>query len=139
MNFAVFVGADFTGVVDRATQNVHDAAEGLGADRNGNAAARALDLHAALQTFRRAHGDGTNHAVAELLLDFEGEAGFGQGVALILFEDEGFVNLRHLTAGELDVHHGADNLNDLSDTHGISSVIDTCFVKTRRRHHRRFR
>ena len=87
--------------------------------------AGALDLHAALQAFRRAHGNGTHHAVAQLLLHFEGQALFSQGIAFILFKDESFVNLRHGITGELNVNHGANDLNDLSDTHGFSSVIDT--------------
>ena len=128
MDFATFFGADFTAIVDRAAEHVHDAAEGLGTDGHGDAAAGALDLHAALEAFRRAHGNGTDNAVAKLLLHFEGQATFGQGIAFILFEDESFVNLRHRVAGELNVHHSADNLNDLSDTHGYSSVIDTYSV-----------
>ena len=34
-------------------------------------------------------------------------------------KDEGVVNLRHFVAGEFNIHHSADYLNDLSDTHGL--------------------
>ena len=125
MNRANFFSADVAAVVDRATEHVHNAAQGLGTNRDGDFMAGALDLHAALQAFRRAHGNGTHHAVAQLLLHFEGQALFSQGIAFILFKDESFVNLRHGITGELNVNHGANDLNDLSDTHGFSSVIDT--------------
>ncbi|EJW89771.1 hypothetical protein EVA_22119 [gut metagenome] len=127
VNRTSFFRTNFTAVVNRTTKNVHNTAEGLGTNRYGDAATSSLDLHTTLQAFRRAHGNGTNHAVAQLLLYFEGQAGFGQGVAFIRFKDESFVNTRHGVAGELNVHHGADDLNDLSDTHGFSSVIDTFF------------
>ena len=56
---------------------------------------------------------------AQLLLHFESQACLGQGIGLVLFQDKCVVNLRHVVAGEFDIHHSADNLNDLSDTHGV--------------------
>jgi hypothetical protein len=74
------------------------------------------NLHAAAQTVGRTHGNGTHHAVTQLLLNFEGQAVFGQGVCHVL-ELQGVVNLGHRVARELDVHHGADALNDRTLTH----------------------
>ena len=66
-----------TGFVDRATEHVHDAAEGAVADRNRDRGAGGLDRHAAAQAVGRSHRDGADDAVAELLLDLEGQAGLG--------------------------------------------------------------
>ena len=95
------------------------AAERLVAHRNGNTRTGGLHFHAAAKTVRRAHGNGTDDAVTELLLHFKGQACLGQGIGLVLFKDEGVVNLRHFVAGEFNIHHSADYLNDLSDTHGL--------------------
>ena len=119
VNRTAFIFADGAAVIDRAAQHVHNTAESLVTDRNRNTCAGGLHFHAALQTVRRAHGNGTNHAVAQLLLHFESQACLGQGIGLVLFQDKCVVNLRHVVAGEFDIHHSADNLNDLSDTHGV--------------------
>ena len=139
VNFARFFCANFATVVNRTTEHIHNAAEGLRANWHGDTATSARNLHATLQAFRRAHGNGTNHAVAQLLLHFKCQAGFGQGIAFVFFQNESFVNLRHSIARELNVHHGANDLNDLSDTHGFSSVIEYLIqIKTQPRHHQRF-
>ena len=68
-------------------------------------------LHAALQAVGGAERDGAHHAVAELLLDLEGEPLLGQRVAAVL-EDQCIVDLRHRFARELDVDDRADGLDD---------------------------
>src|SRR5690606_40953930 len=72
----------------------------------------------------RTQRDGTHHAVAELLLDLEGQASFGEGVGSVL-ELQGVIHLGHRFARELDVHHGADALNDrtLTHRHILKSII----------------
>src|SRR5690606_3548172 len=57
----------------------------------------------------RAHRDGPHHAVAELLLDFEGQAG--------LVDPQSLVDLGHVLARELHVDHGADDLHDSTGAH----------------------
>src|SRR6185369_10624738 len=107
-----FVAVDRTGFVDRATEHVHDATEGTHTDRHGNRSTGVVDLHATTQTVGRTHGDGTNHAVTQLLLYFEGQAVFRHAVCFRSIELEGVVDLRHRVAREVDVHNGADALND---------------------------
>jgi hypothetical protein len=76
-----------------------------------------LDRHAAAQAVGGTEGDGAHDAVAELLLHFEGQSGFGvAGIGLV--EGQRFKYLGHGLAGELDVHHRADALNDVSVAHG---------------------
>jgi peptide chain release factor 1 len=62
--------ANGTGFINRLTEHVHDAAEGLLADRDHDGVAGGQHFHAAAQTIGRAHRDGANHPVAQLLLDF---------------------------------------------------------------------
>jgi hypothetical protein len=76
VNRAQLVGGDRAGFVDRATEHVHDAAQRAHADRHGNSGTGVVDLHAATQAVGRTHGDGTHHAVTQLLLNLEGQAVF---------------------------------------------------------------
>jgi hypothetical protein len=64
------------------------------------------DHHAAAQAVGRAQRNGAHDAVAELLLHFQRQR---RAVHL-----QGVVDLGHLVARELHVHHGADALNDLA-------------------------
>jgi hypothetical protein len=63
-------------------------------------------IDAAAQAVGRAQRDGAHHAVAQLLLHFQGERR--------AIELQGVVDLGHLVARELHVHHRADALNDLA-------------------------
>src|SRR5690606_1875288 len=62
------------------------------------------DGEAAAQPLARAHGDRAHDAVAELLLNLEGQ--------VAVLELERVVDLGDGLAGELDVHHRADDLDD---------------------------
>jgi peptide chain release factor 1 len=118
VNGAALIGLDRAALVDRAPEHVHDAAQNPGADRHLDVVAGVLDLHAALQAVGRAHRDRAHDAVAELLLDLERQALLDQLVAGVLFENQRVVNARHGFARELDVHDGADALNDGSGGYG---------------------
>ena len=65
---------DRAGLVDRLAHHVHDAAQGLFADRHGDRLAGIDHLLAAHQAFSRVHGDGAHGVLAEMLGDFEHEA-----------------------------------------------------------------
>jgi hypothetical protein len=65
-----------------------------------------LHHQAAAQTVGRAQRDGADDAVTQLLLHFQRQRS--------AFELQGVIHLGHVVARELDVHHGADTLNDLS-------------------------
>ena len=122
VNRHTFFFTDFAGFVNRTSQNVHDSAEGLRTNRNHNAVSESLNGHTALETFRRTHSNGSYYAVSKLLLHFKGQAFFSQLVVFVLFKNECVVNFGHFVARELDVHHRADDLYDLSDTHRYSSI-----------------
>ena len=108
---AALVGLDRAALVDRAAEHVHDAAEHARADGHRDRGAGVAHLHAALQAVRGAERDRAHDAVAELLLDLEGQALLGQRVAAVL-EDERVVDLRHRIARKLDVDDRADGLDD---------------------------
>src|SRR5204863_1638018 len=63
----------------------------------------------AAQAVGRAERDRAHDAVAELLLHFERECG--------AFELQRVIHLGHRVAGELDVHHRADALNNFAVSH----------------------
>jgi hypothetical protein len=74
------------------------------------------NLHPAAQAVGRTHRNGAHHAITELLLNLEGQVRFGEGVGHVL-ELQGVIYLGHRITRELDVHHGADALNDRTLTH----------------------
>ncbi|EJH67909.1 hypothetical protein VCHE45_3898, partial [Vibrio cholerae HE-45] len=72
VDFPLLFFTDGAGFVDRVAQHVHDPAQGRFTDRYGDGLASAVDVQATLEAFGRTHGNGTYHAVAQLLLDFQG-------------------------------------------------------------------
>jgi len=64
-------------------------------------------------------------AVAQLLLHLEGEPRLGELTRI--FELQGLVDFRHLVAGELNVHHRADALNDRTRCHRVFPRL--CIVR----------
>ena len=100
-------GLDRARLVDRLADDVHDAAQGLLADRHGDRLAGVDHLLAAHQAFGRVHGDGAHGVLAEMLGDFEHEA-----VAVIVGLER-VQDLRQLV-GELHVDDGARDLAHLA-------------------------
>ena len=90
---AALVGLDRADLVDRAAEHVHDAAERARADRHRDRRAGVRHLHAAAQAVGGAQRDAAHHAVAELLLDLEGEALFGQRARSVSSSIERVVDL----------------------------------------------
>src|SRR5574343_371008 len=134
---ANFVASDRAGFVDRATEHVHDAAQGAVADRHGNGCTGVVDLHAAAQAVGRTHGDGTDHAVTQLLLNLKGQTVFGHTVGFGGIQLACVIDLGHRVARELDVHDGADALNNGTLTHIQNpQKLKPCVKQLRRR--RRF-
>ncbi len=119
---AQLVRLDRASFVDGTTQHVHDPAQRAVTDGHRDRGASALHCHAAAQAVRRAEGNGTHHAVTQLLLHFEGQALLGERGFVAVFQHERFVHLRQRVAGELDVHHGANTLHNISDTHFVSPI-----------------
>ena len=65
---------DRAGLVDRLADHVHDAAERLVADRDGDGLAGVGDFLAAHQAFRGVHGDRAHGVLAQMLGDLEHQA-----------------------------------------------------------------
>jgi hypothetical protein len=117
VDFTTLFGGNRPGFVDRPTENVHDATDRRIADRNRNAGAGVVDLHAAAQAIGRPHGNRADDAVTQLLLDFEHQVRLAHIRLFGLIELECVVDPGHCVTRELDVHHGADTLNNVSLTH----------------------
>ena len=76
-----------------------------------------LHLHAAAQAVGGAQRDAAHDAVAELLLDLEGQALLGKARSARVLEHQRVVDLGHALARKLDVGHRADALDDGSLIH----------------------
>ena len=105
---------DGAALVDGAAEHVHDAAEGFHPHGNRHRPAGVGDHQAPAQPLGAAEGDGAHHAVAELLLHFEGD------VAVV--DGEGVEHLGNTFPLELHVDDRADDLYDSTATH----VFDPC-------------
>src|SRR3990172_3655995 len=109
---AQLVRLDRAAVVDRPTEHVHDAAERALTYRNGYRRTGADHFHAAAQAVGGTQRDAAHNAVAELLLDFEGQAFLRESTLGRIHELERVVDLRHPFTGKLNVGYRADALND---------------------------
>src|SRR4051794_15708028 len=121
MDRVAFLELNRAKVVDRVAGNIKDPAEGPLAYRHGDRTTRVAHGHAAFQSFGRRHGDGADPVLTQMLLDFEGELG---GVAVDFVLDLERVVDAGQGAGKLHVHHGTDNLNDISFIHKIVLAAD---------------
>ncbi|MPM14022.1 hypothetical protein SDC9_60382 [bioreactor metagenome] len=95
-----------TTFVDGVAQHVHDAAQRRLADWHGDRVAGVGHHQTALEAVGRTQSNGTHDAVTQQLLDFQNQRG--------AFELQGVIHLGHLVAWELNVHHGANTLNNLA-------------------------
>ena len=68
---AAGLGHDRAGLVDRLADDVHDAAERLVADRNGDRRAGVVDAPGRAPGLPSVHGDAAHRILAEMLGDFE--------------------------------------------------------------------
>ncbi|MNN75314.1 hypothetical protein D3C81_1916080 [compost metagenome] len=109
MDFPGVRSGNRAGFVDRATQHVHDAAQGACTDRHGDAAAGVVGDQATLQAVGGAQRNRADDAVTELLLHFQRDFG--------AFHVQRVVHTRYVAAREFDVDDRADDLNDLALTH----------------------
>jgi hypothetical protein len=112
VNRAQRVGLDRAAIVDRPTEHVHDPAERARAHRHRYGSARVVHFHAAAHAVRGTHRNTADDAVAELLLDFEGQAFLYEAALGRVHELERVVDLRHPFTGKFDVGYRSDALND---------------------------
>ena len=92
--------------VDGITDDVEHPAEGHLTHRDGDRLAGGHHLVAAAQPVGRVHGDGTDHTVAQILLDLQHQP------ATLAGELQGIVGPRKLAAGEGHVDDGPHDLDD---------------------------
>ena len=109
----VLFGIDRAQFVHRTADDVEDAAHRGFAHGHHNGLARVHHVHAAHQTFGGVHGDGAHDVVAQVLRHFTDQI---RSVAVVrVFYLQGGEDIRQVAVAELNVHHGADNLNDFTD------------------------
>ena len=70
----VLRGVDWATLVNRLTNDVHNAAEGAVADWDLDGVTSVFDALATDQTFGTVHGDATDGVLAKMLCDFEDQA-----------------------------------------------------------------
>ena len=100
---------DGAGMIDGVAEHVHDAAQGLLADRHRDRRTGVFHFQPAAQSVGRSHGNSPHHAVAELLLDLQRQVG--------LCHRQCVIDLRHGGRFEFHVHDRADDFYDLSRAH----------------------
>jgi len=105
-----YLDAGGAAFIDGITGDVENAAQDAFADRHGNGRAGGLHRNATLQAFAAAHRDGADPAFAEVLLHFEDKAVADAADLEINFER--VVDFGEGAPGEIDVHDGADDLDD---------------------------
>ncbi len=127
----VFFGVDRAQFVHRATDNVENAAHRGFAHGHHDGLARIRHFHAAHQTFGGVHGDGADHIVAQMLRHFADQL---WSVAVVrVFYLQGGEDIRQVAVAELNVHHGADNLNDFTDVFAHVWLLNRSALPRRRR------
>ena len=77
MDFPALIFTDITALIDRLTEYVHDTTEGFSANRDFNRRAAVNSNHATLGAISCTHGNGSNNAVAKLLLHFKNQVHVG--------------------------------------------------------------
>ncbi len=112
MRFSECDGAE---VIDRLADDVHHAAQGLAADGNADGAAEVDGLHAANHALGGLHGDAANAAFAKVLLHLEDDVDGLGNLEAIADDAKGGVDERDGRLGELHVHGGSGDLNDVSN------------------------
>ena len=116
---------DGSEVVDRLADDVHHAAQRLLAHGNADGTTQIDGFHAAHHALGGLHGDATDAAFAEVLLHFENDVdGLGNREA-VADHAKGGVDERNGRFGELHVHGGTGDLNDVSDI--FRHMCEPCF------------
>ncbi len=116
MNFPFHIGTNRTGFVNRLTDHVQDAAEGLGTNRHNDLLAGIEHLLTADQTVGTVHGDGPNRIFTQMLGNFQNQVPLpviNRGVGYF----ERVVDLGELAGIELNVDNRADDLCNASFIH----------------------
>ena len=126
MDRPALLGVDRAALVDRLAEDVHDAAEGLAADGDGDRGAGGDGLHAADHSVGRLHGDAADLVLADVVGHFDDDVD-GHFPELAVVEDaDGVVDRGQLAFIELDVDGRSDDLDDPSDMLPVVSDLRCC-------------
>src|SRR5713226_8642466 len=92
-----------------------NASESAAAYGSGDGSTLIDRFHAAHHAVGCFHGDAAHPAFAEMLLHFENDVDGGRDSKAVTDDTEGLIDGRHGRFGELDVHGGAGDLDDVPD------------------------
>ena len=114
VNGAPLIRTNRSCLIDWAAQHVHNPTQGRWTNRDRNRRTRRIHRHSAAQAIGRTHGNGTNHAITKLLLNFESQTGFNAGMLRAVIEIERLIDGGQTRTGKLDIDHSADALNNVT-------------------------
>src|ERR1043166_682965 len=103
-------------IVDRLPGHIEQTPEDAFADWHADRPARVRHIHPALESFSRRHRDGAHPIFPQVLLNFERQ--LGRVAAHFVLDLERVIDFGELPfIWELDVHHGTNDLNNVSFFH----------------------
>jgi hypothetical protein len=108
------VGLDRPQLVHRLPDDVEHAAQGAGADGNHDGSAGVHRPHSAHHAVGGQHAHAADAVLPEVLLHLQHHVHDRRAVLAVVLHPHRVVD-RGDPLGELDVHHGADDLHDLTD------------------------
>ena len=120
MNGITLVGLDGAAIIHRLACDIEDASHHSLADWHGDGGTAVGHFVATLETFGRGHGNGSNPVITQVLLDFQREGRRFSPDAV--FHRQCVVNGWQLLS-EFNIHHRANNLNDLAFVHRFRNLI----------------
>ena len=112
--------------VHRFAEDVHDPAERRGPDRHRDRRAGVDHRHAAAHAVGGLHRDRPHAVLPEVLLDLRDDVDDVAGVRLPGRDPDGAVDGGKLPAGEFDVDHGSNHLDDFADLLGRCCFCRCC-------------
>ena len=116
MDRATLFALNFTHLINRAPQYVHDATQSTMANWHSNLVTRIGYSHSATQAVGGTHCNGAHHAVANLLLYFQGQAFFSDRASIVLYYQR-IVDFGYVITWKFNVYHRTNTLNNFSLTH----------------------
>src|ERR1700730_3293023 len=115
VNGIVLVTDDGPELIDGLAENIHHAAECRATDGHFNAFAGVESLHTADHALGGFHRHGAYAALAEVLLNFDGDVERLGNVEAFARDAHGVVDGRKMSGFKLNVENRSDDLDDVSD------------------------
>ena len=110
-----FGGGNGAEIIDRMANHIHHAAERAFADRHGDWSAQVNGIHAAHHAVSGLHSDAAHAALAEMLLHFQDNVDGHRHLKAVAYDAQRLINRWHGGFGELHVHRGSGDLDNVSD------------------------